>query len=542
MKRFIPLLILMSLWITEAIAQKPAPGPPTGVTLDPGDRQYTLKWTHPSGISIGDIAAYRLIMYNSAGEEIGNSNLWVSTEPTVALPNPHYTQQYLDNGTEYALKLGVYMESSAGYSDQAGALSELKKVTPNIPAPKDFKATLDDSAIGDRTVTLSWTGIPQLPFVTPNRDVTDYEYSQNGGAWTSTGSTSTTKSVTGLMNGISYAFRVRGVRIPDGPSKPSGSRGLASRTVTVTPLRAAPGTPGTLNVERVEDTAILTWSPPSDTEEDVIVRYEYSSDGGATWTSTKSTRRTYTVTGLKRGETYTFLVRAVYVDGTTSRIISHRSQSSNAAVLSYPKRRVIQECPVGWVRSDGFAGRTRRVLLYEVNLEMDMSNPVSIYKPVWVAIYVHPDEGLENLDGWKLQVALPYNQHSEYPLTAENSVVVDAGFVEGGFAFIENPEEDPFPMVGIGFTGSPAPGFDYRLYDETGERVDFGISCYKRGDIFQILKGMEDPRVLRQVLLETLDWDAHYLRSEWTVPTPAPAAPSLVRKDIVGTWADLKKQ
>ena len=99
-----------------------------------------------------------------------------------------------------------------------------------------------------------------------------------------------------------------------------------------------------------------------------------------------------------------------------------------------------------------------------------ISNRISIYKPVWVAIYVHPDEGLENLEGWKLQVALPYNHHRDYRLTAENSVVVDAGFVEGGFAFIENPEEDPFPMVGVGFTGSPAPGFDYRLYDETGKK------------------------------------------------------------------------
>ena len=149
---------------------------------------------------------------------------------------------------------------------------------------------------------------------------------------------------------------------------------------------------------------------------------------------------------------------------------------------------------------------------------MDLHNPVSIYKPDWVAIYVHPDEALESLDGWKLQVALPYNHHSEYLLTAENSGVVDAGFVEGGFAFIENPEESPFPMTGMGFTGSPAPGFDYRLYDETGRRVDFGIACYKRFDVFQVLKQTEDPRVLRQVLLETFDWDQWFLRSEWTVP------------------------
>ena len=156
-----------------------------------------------------------------------------------------------------------------------------------------------------------------------------------------------------------------------------------------------------------------------------------------------------------------------------------------------------------------------------------------------------PTKDLRTWEGWKLQVALPYNHHREYLLTAENSIVVDAKIegIEGGFAFIENPEEDPFPMVGIGFTGSPAPGFDYRLYDDEGRKVDFGISCYKRGDIFQVLKEMEDPRVLRQVLLGSFDWDAHYLRSEWTVPVPVnvPGSPSLQGVNLVGTWANLKK-
>ena len=211
-----------------------------------------------------------------------------------------------------------------------------------------------------------------------------------------------------------------------------------------------------------------------------------------------------------------------------------------------PKRKIIiYQCPVGWQRTDGFARPNPRVLLYEVNLEIDLQNRVSIYKPNSVAIYVHPDEGLENLDGWKLQVAIPYNYHRDYLLTAENAVVVDANIegVEGGFAFIENPEEDPFPMVGMGFTGAAVPGFDYRLYDERGRKVDFGIACYKQAGIFQALRDMEDPKVLRKVLLESLDWDAAtYIRSEWTVPAPAPAAPSLVKKTIVGTWADLKKQ
>ena len=334
-------------------------------------------------------------------------------------------------------------------------------------------------------------------------------------------------------------------------------------TISVTRLPAPTG----LMADAGDGQVRLSWTPPSTTA--TITGYEYSSDNGANW-ATGGAGTTFVVMNLTNGDSYTFRVRAV---SGSIRGIASASQTATPVLgapppppppppppspvqpsedttspvettpETPPKRKiVIQECPLGWVRSDGFAGRTRRVLLYEVKLQMDIHNLTSIYKPDWVAIYVHPDEALETLDGWKLQVAPPYNHHRDYLLTAENSVVVDAGFVEGGFAFIENPIENPFPMTGIGFTGSPASGFDYRLYDETGKRVDFGISCYKRGDIFQVLKELEDPRVLRKVLLESFDWDAHYLRSEWTVPTPAPAAPSLVKKSVVGTWADLKKK
>ena len=203
-----------------------------------------------------------------------------------------------------------------------------------------------------------------------------------------------------------------------------------------------------------------------------------------------------------------------------------------------PKRKVVIQCPVGWVKLDGFAKRNRRVLLYEVNLEMDLHNRVSIYKPASVAIYVHPDEGLENLEGWKLQVATPYNRHKAYLLTAENSVVVASKMegVAGGFAFIENPEETPFPMTEMGFAGTTVPGFDYRLYDDTGRRVDFGIACYKRGDISHVLKNMEDPSVFRKVDLETFDWDAHYLRSEWTVSGSSECTGSPIRTQSQLSW------
>ncbi|MCE2415965.1 cadherin domain-containing protein [Candidatus Poribacteria bacterium] len=395
---------------------------------------------------------------------------------------------------------------------------------------------------------------------TTNNVTLEYSLEGTDAASFSIDTTGQLKTSAALDHGTKNSYSVT-VKVEEkGSGITARSSDTIAVTITVTRLPAPTGLTATPGDGQVR----LSWTAPSTTA--AITGYEYSSDDGNNW-APSGTGITVLVGNLTNGTAYTFKVRAV--SGSIKGIASTSQTATPAGGVSSPqlpsdgttspvdttpvveadpetpqRRRLIYECPVGWVRSDGFAGRTRRVLLYEVKLEMDLHNPVSIYKPDWVAIYVHPDEALQDLDGWKLQVALPYNHHSEYPLTAENSVIVDSKIegVDGGFAFIENPEEDPFPMVGIGFTGSPAPGFDYRLYDETGRRVDFGISCYKRFDIFQVLKEMEDPRVLRNVLLETLDWDTHYLRSEWTVPVPVAAAPSQIKGNIVGTWGALKKQ
>ena len=117
MKLFIPLLILMSLWITEVVAQLPAPGAPTGLTATPKDRQFTLKWTHPSGISTGDISLYEISWYDLNGSRTGDSNLWANSNPTVVEANPHYTFKFRDNGEELFFRLRVFMKSTAGYAD-----------------------------------------------------------------------------------------------------------------------------------------------------------------------------------------------------------------------------------------------------------------------------------------------------------------------------------------------------------------------------------------------------------------------------------------
>ena len=61
---------------------------------------------------------------------------------------------------------------------------------------------------GDGQVVLSW----DAPANDGGAEITDYEYRIDGsGTWTSIGSTNTTHTVTGLVNGTSYTFQVRAV-------------------------------------------------------------------------------------------------------------------------------------------------------------------------------------------------------------------------------------------------------------------------------------------------------------------------------------------
>ena len=75
--------------------------------------------------------------------------------------------------------------------------------TTSPSAPRNLTAV-----VGDGQVVLSW----DAPESDGGAEITDYEYRINGrNPWISTGSTNTTHTVTGLVNGTEYTFQVRAV-------------------------------------------------------------------------------------------------------------------------------------------------------------------------------------------------------------------------------------------------------------------------------------------------------------------------------------------
>ena len=186
------------------------------------------------------------------------------------------------------------------------------------------KPTLTSAAGGDEQVTLTWTKNAGGKWV----DKWQYQYKTTGsyGNWTdvaaSTDSTRTA-TVTGLDNGKTYTFKVRGFNAAGG--------GAASASLSASTQPAAPA--GFTAVAKTDKTpvalyteghVVLSWTNPNNS---TITKWQYqykSKPAGGQygaygdWTdmsdSTAATT-TYTVTKLTHGTSYKFKIRAVNATG-----------------------------------------------------------------------------------------------------------------------------------------------------------------------------------------------------------------------------------
>ena len=164
------------------------------------------------------------------------------------------------------------------------------------------------AAVGDGQVTLSWDD--------PGNDtITKYQYSTNGGTnFTDIGSSdneTTAYTVTGLTNGTQYTLAVRAVN--------DGGDGTAS-TVTATP-ETVPDAPTSLTTTGADTSVTLAWTASVSDGGSAITMHQYRQKAGTdnygNWTDIPESAHGgnnaigHTVTGLDRGKTYTFLVRAV---------------------------------------------------------------------------------------------------------------------------------------------------------------------------------------------------------------------------------------
>jgi surface protein len=279
-----------------------APGAPTGVGGTAGNAQVALTWSAPASTGGSAITDY-VIQYSSNG---GGS--WTTfSDGTSTSTSANVTS--LSNGTTYIFRVATVNSVGTGtYSSNSASL---------VPATSPGAPTGVSGTSGNAQVALAWAS----PVSTGGSAITDYliQYSSDSGSnWTTFNdgtSPSTSTTVTGLSNGTSYIFRIAAVNS-------IGTGSYSQNSSTVTPL-TTPGAPTGVSGTSGNGQVALTWSSPASTGGSAITDYriQYSSDGGANWSTFNdgtSTSTSATVTSLSNGTTYIFRVAALNSAGAGS--------------------------------------------------------------------------------------------------------------------------------------------------------------------------------------------------------------------------------
>ena len=181
------------------------PGAPRSLNASAGDGRVTLSWLAPS--SDGGAAITR---YEYRYKTTGNYPVNWTTVPGSNATTTSYTVPSLTNGTLHTFQVRAVNSVGAGTaSSEATATPTTTEDREDEPTTSVPGAPRNLSAVGgDGQVVLTW----DAPSSDGGAKITDYEYRIDGrGRWISIGSTLTTHTVTGLVNGREYTFQVRAV-------------------------------------------------------------------------------------------------------------------------------------------------------------------------------------------------------------------------------------------------------------------------------------------------------------------------------------------
>ena len=188
------------------------PGLAIVLSASAGNAEVRLSWNSPSNNGGSAIIRYEY-RYGAAGEDF-------SAWENVTAGTRRVTVGGLINGREYVFEVRAVNALGKGGAETVSATPDSAASPPPPPggvgppsgggprtsapdAPSNLLA-----AAGDGQVVLTW----DAPEDDGGAAITDYEYRiDRRNPWISTGSTDTTHTVSGLVNGTAYVFEVRAV-------------------------------------------------------------------------------------------------------------------------------------------------------------------------------------------------------------------------------------------------------------------------------------------------------------------------------------------
>ena len=269
------------------------PSVPTGLKATPGDRRVELVWNEsdPNG---GAGLVYEVSYKRNSEAEWITLSLIATTSRTVT---------GLANGTLYDFRVRARTRSVSGeyyYS----AYSSIARATPyGIPSVP----TRPTAAPGDKRVEFSW------PASDPNGGVNlvyEVQYKRNVDAvWIDAATNAnTSRTITGLVNGTVYNFRVRA---RTGPNAGVYAYSVYTNPVNAIP-RGNPSTPTGLTASPGNSRVNLSWNA-SDANggANLVYEFEYKRNADTEWiTLNPSAVTSRFVSSVINGTAYSFRVRA----------------------------------------------------------------------------------------------------------------------------------------------------------------------------------------------------------------------------------------
>lgn len=271
-----------------------APAAPSGLILTVvSSSQIDLAWTDNSD----DETGFRVQRATSAN---GNYTTLTTTNANAT----SYSATGLSSGTTYYFRVSAV--NSSGNSNSVSASATTSAPTPTIP---NAASNLTATVVSSTQINLTW--------VDNSSNETGFKVERAlsaGGVYTTlvtTNANTTSYSVTGLVAGTTYYFRVSAVNS-------AGASAFASTSATTSV--AAPAAPSNLSASAVSSSQILlTWTDNSNNE--ASFRIERSTTFSGTYVfigSAPANATSYSDTALPGGATYYYRVMSVNAGGTSA--------------------------------------------------------------------------------------------------------------------------------------------------------------------------------------------------------------------------------
>jgi hypothetical protein len=281
-----------------------------------------VSWTGPDGPTADG--------FSDAGSDLGITLSDLENAASSGLGTSAYDKVSFDGSSFSNLEtlLGERLSPTARTTFSWDPLP-YTELDPLMSEPISLSGVAYDSA-----VVLSWTAPTNY-----GPSITDYliEYSNNGGiTWTTFSHSvlsSTSITVTGLLNNTQYIFRVSAINS-------TGTGPASDNSSNLTPLPAStPSEPININGAIGVDYVVLSWTSPANINGALIIDYvvQYSNNNGYSWTTFSdeaNSNTTSTITGLVAGYSYTFRVAATNSAGTGS-------YSANSSSFAIPTEGIV---------------------------------------------------------------------------------------------------------------------------------------------------------------------------------------------------------